>query len=139
VSQVKFVKLERPEKAKHLCRLAEQFFAEGKRVLITVQDENQGITLDRFMWVWDKGSFIPHSYDNGSVDCLDEPIVITSGEENPNAAAVLIMGKPCSLKFARRFEQVVDFAETYDTALAEQARQRFAAYRNAGFRPRMLE
>jgi DNA polymerase-3 subunit chi len=139
VSQVKFVKLERPEKAKHLCRLAEQFFAEGKRVLITVQDENQGITLDRFMWVWDKGSFIPHAYDNGSVDCLDEPIVITSGEENPNAAAVLIMGKPCSLKFARRFEQVVDFAETYDTALAEQARQRFAAYRNAGFRPRMLE
>jgi DNA polymerase-3 subunit chi len=108
-------------------------------VLITVQDENQGITLDRFMWVWDKGSFIPHAYDNGSVDCLDEPIVITSGEENPNAAAVLIMGKPCSLKFARRFEQVVDFAETYDTALAEQARQRFAAYRNAGFRPRMLE
>ncbi|HEX9777655.1 MAG TPA: DNA polymerase III subunit chi [Geopsychrobacteraceae bacterium] len=139
MSQVKFVKLERPEKAKHLCRLAEQFFAEGKRVLITVQDENQGITLDRFMWVWDKGSFIPHAYDNGSVDCLDEPIVITSGEENPNAAAVLIMGKPCSLKFARRFEQVVDFAETYDTALAEQARQRFAAYRNAGFRPRMLE
>jgi DNA polymerase-3 subunit chi len=139
VSQVKFVKLERPEKAKHLCRLAEQFFAEGKRVLITVQDENQGITLDRFMWVWDKGSFIPHAYDNGSVDCLDEPIVITSGEENPNAAAVLIMGKPCSLKFARRFEQVVDFAETYDAALAEQARQRFAAYRNAGFRPRMLE
>jgi DNA polymerase-3 subunit chi len=139
VSQVKFVKLERPEKAKHLCRLAEQFFAEGKRVLITVQDENQGITLDRFMWVWDKGSFIPHAYDNGSVDCLDEPIVITSGEENPNAAAVLIMGKPCSLKFSRRFEQVVDFAETYDTALAEQARQRFAAYRNAGFRPRMLE
>jgi DNA polymerase-3 subunit chi len=139
VSQVKFVKLERPEKAKHLCRLAEQFFAEGKRVLITVQDENQGITLDRFMWVWDKGSFIPHAYDNGSVDCLDEPIVITSGEENPNAAAVLIMGKPCSLKFVRRFEQVVDFAETYDAALAEQARQRFAAYRNAGFRPRMLE
>jgi DNA polymerase-3 subunit chi len=138
VSQVKFVKLERPEKAKHLCRLAEQFFAEGKRVLITVQDENQGITLDRFMWVWDKGSFIPHAYDNGSVDCLDEPIVITSGEENPNAAAVLIMGKPCSLKFVRRFEQVVDFAETYDTALAEQARQRFAAYRNAGFKPRML-
>jgi len=138
VSQVKFVKLERPEKAKHLCRLAEQFFAEGKRVLITVQDENQGITLDRFMWVWDKGSFIPHAYDNGSVDCLDEPIVITSGEENPNAAAVLIMGKPCSLKFVRRFEQVVDFAETYDTALAEQARQRFTAYRNAGFKPRML-
>ena len=139
MSQVKFVKLDRPEKAKHLCRLSEQFFAEGKRVLITVQDENQGITLDRFMWVWDRGSFIPHAYDNGSVDCLDEPIVITTGEENPNAASVLIMGKPCSLQFARHFDLVIDFAETYDKALADQARVRFSAFRTGGFNPQMLD
>jgi len=139
VPQANFVKLDRPEKAKHLCRLAEQFFAEGKRVLITVLDDNQAITLDRFMWVWDKGSFIPHAYDNGSVDCLDEPIVITTGEENPNGATILIMGKPCDLEFAGHFEQIVDFAETYDKELADQARNRFAAYRKAGFSPKMME
>ena len=139
MSQVKFVKLERPEKAKHLCRLSEQFFAEGKRVLITVQDENQGMTLDRFMWVWDRGSFIPHAYDNGSVDCLDEPIVITTGEDNPNAASVLIMGKACSLAFARQFETIIDFAETYDKSLAELARMRFTAYRTGGLNPQMYE
>lgn len=139
MSQVNFIKLERPEKAKHLCRLAEKFFVDGKRVLITVQDDNQAVTLDRFMWVWDKGSFIPHAYDNGSVDCLDEPIVITNSEKNPNAASVLIMGKPCSTDFIRHFEQVVDFAETYDDALADQARQRFTAYRSAGFNPQVLD
>lgn len=137
--RIDFVKLERPEKAKHLCRLAEKFFAEGKRVLITVQDDNQAVTLDRFMWVWDKGSFIPHAYDNGSVDCLDEPIVITTTEKNTNAATVLIMGKPCSFDFVRHFDQVVDFAETYDKPLAEQARNRFASYRSAGFNPQMFE
>jgi len=139
VPQVSFIKLDRPEKAKHLCRLAEKYSAEGKRVLITVQDDNQAITLDRFMWVWDKGSFIPHAYDNGSVDCLDEPIVITTLEKNPNASTVLIMGKPCSLEFVRHFEQAIDFAETYDDALAEDARCRFTAYRKGGFNPRMSE
>lgn len=137
--QVQFIKLKRPEKAKHLCHLAETFFAEGKRVLITVQDDNQAITLDRFMWVWDKGSFIPHAYDNGSVDCLDEPIVITTDQENPNAATVLIMGKPCSIDFIRHFDQVVDFAETYDKELADQARSRFVSYREHGFNPQMYE
>ncbi|PLX87591.1 MAG: DNA polymerase III subunit chi [Desulfuromonas sp.] len=137
--QVRFIKLKRPEKAKHLCRLAETFFAEGKRVLIIVQDDNQAITLDRFMWVWDKGSFIPHAYDNGSVDCLDEPIVITTDQENPNAATVLIMGKPCSIDFIKHFDQVVDFAETYDNDLADQARSRFVSYREHGFNPQMYE
>ena len=139
MTQTMFVKLDRPEKAKHLCRLAEQHFAEGKRVLITVLDDNQAITLDRFMWVWDKGSFIPHAYDNGSVDCLDEPIAITTREKNPNRATILIMGKPCDLAFIKSFDQVIDFAETYDKELADQARNRFATYRKAGFNPTMLE
>lgn len=137
--QVRFIKLKRPEKAKHLCQLAERFFAEGKRVLIVVQDDNQAITLDRFMWVWDKGSFIPHACDNGSVDCLDEPIVITTAEENPNAASVLVMGQPCSVNFIRHFELVIDFAETYDGSLAELARSRFVTYRDHGFNPQMYE
>ncbi|PLX86408.1 MAG: DNA polymerase III subunit chi [Desulfuromonas sp.] len=139
MTQVGFIELERAEKAKHLCRLAERFFAEGKRVLITVQDQNQAVTLDRFMWIWDKKSFIPHAYDNGSVECLDEPIVIATGEHNSNGATVLIMGQSCSLDFVRQFSQVIDFAETYDAALAEKARHRFLEYRNAGFNPHMYQ
>ena len=49
------------------------------------------------------------------------------------------MGKPCSVEFVRNFEQVIDFAELYDDALADASRQRFARYREAGFAPRMRE
>jgi len=135
--KVEFIKLKKPEKAKHLCDLAEDYFQQGKRVLITVQDENQGITLDRFMWTYKKGSFIPHAYDNGAVECLDEPVTIGGCERNPNAAQVLIMGKPCSIEFMKQFETVIDFAELYDDALANQARQRFSRYREVGFAPAM--
>ena len=135
--QVQFVKLKKPEKAKHLCELAEEYFRQGKRVLITVQDENQGITLDRFMWTYKKSSFIPHAYDNGAVECLDDPVTISGCGRNSNGAHVLVMGKPCSLEFMKQFEMIIDFAEVYDDTLANQARQRFARYREVGFAPTM--
>ncbi len=106
-------------------------------MLVRVQDENQAVTLDRFMWTWDKGSFLPHACNNGSVDCLEEPIVITAKESNPNGASVLIMGQPCSRDFIKRFELAIDFAEVYDQELAEHARKRFRSYRDDGFEPQM--
>lgn len=135
--KVEFVKLKRPEKAQHLCELAEEFFGDGQRVLIVVADDNQAVTLDRFMWTWRKGSFVPHVCDNGAVDCLDDPVVIGTEERNPNGAGTLIMGKPCALDFVRRFDRIIDFAEVHDEALAAAARVRFVAYREAGFAPTM--
>ncbi len=131
--RVEFVKLKKQEKAKHLCQLADEFFSQGQRVLITVLDDNQGVTLDRFMWTWQKGAFLPHAYDNGAVDCLDEPVVIGNCERNSNGARILIMGKPCSFDFMRQFDLVIDFAELYDDQLANASRQRYARYREAGF------
>lgn len=135
--RVEFVKLDRPERARLLCELAEEFFLQDERVLVVVQDDNQGVTLDQFMWTWKKGSFLPHVYDNGTVECLDEPVVITSREENANGARVLIAGRPCSLEFARQFQVVLDFAEVYDETLREASRSRFRAFREAGFAPVM--
>ncbi|MCM2263789.1 MAG: DNA polymerase III subunit chi [Desulfuromonadales bacterium] len=137
MTRVEFVKLDRPEKARLLCELAEEFYLQGLRVLVIVQDDNQGVTLDQFMWTWKKGSFVPHVYDNGAVECLDEPIAIALREENANGAQVLIAGRPCSLDFARQFQVVLDFAEVYDETLRDASRLRFRAFREAGFAPVM--
>jgi len=135
MTEVRFVKLDREEKALHLCRIADEHFLAGSRVLVVVNDENRAVTLDRFMWVWDKGSFLPHSLDNGTVDCMDEPVVISALERNTNQSRVLIMGTPCHDDFIARFELVFDFAETYDKQLAEAARVRFRHYRTRGYNP----
>lgn len=137
MTRIEFVKLERPEKARHLCELAEEFFLQGHRVLVIVQDDNQGVTLDQFMWTWKKTAFLPHVYDNGAQECFDEPVVIGLREENPNGAEVLIAGRPCSVDFIRHFRLVIDFAEVYDETLRETARERFKTFREAGFAPVM--
>lgn len=137
MAEVRFIRLEREEKALHLCRIADEHFLSGSRVLVIVGDENRAVTLDRFMWVWDKKSFLPHSLDNGTVDCMDEPVVISTMERNSNQAKVLIMGSPCSADFIDRFDLIFDFAETYDKQLAESARTRFRRYRTLGYSPSM--
>lgn len=139
MTRVDFVRLKKPEKARHLCELAERYFQEGQRSLVSVLDDNQGVTLDRFMWTWKKGSFVPHCFDNGAVECLEDPVAIVTEESNPNNASILIMGKPLDMEFMRQFEHVFDFAELYDDELAQQSRQRFAAYRRAGFDVRMYQ
>jgi DNA polymerase-3 subunit chi len=90
------------------------------------------------MWTWQKISFIPHAYDKGVLN-VNEPVIISICERNPNGAKVLIMGNPCSLDFIRTFERVVDFAEIYDDQLAEAARRRYAHYREAGFETAMRQ
>ncbi len=137
MTRVEFIKLKRPERAQLLCELAEEFYLAGKRVLVMVQDDNQGVTLDRFMWTWKKGAFVPHVYDNGSVDCHDEPVVIVAEPENPNGAEVLIMGCVCRIEFVRQFRHVIDFADSYDDERLEESRERFRRYREHGFNPVM--
>ena len=47
--RIEFIKLKKPEKDRLFCELAEEFLEQGQRSLIIVHDENQGVTLDRFM------------------------------------------------------------------------------------------
>ncbi|MGW8312927.1 MAG: DNA polymerase III subunit chi [Desulfuromonadales bacterium] len=139
MTRVEFIKLNRPERARILCDLAEEYYAAGQRVVVMVRDDNQGVTLDQFMWTWKKGSFVPHVYQSGSVECHDEPVVIVAEEENPNGAEVLLLGVPCALEFIRHFRHVIDFAETFDDAHLTESRERFRNYREHGFAPVMRE
>lgn len=128
-----FVRLRKPEKARHLFELAAEFYQAGQRVLILVADNDQGIKLDHFLWTWKRDAFLPHAFDNGAVECLGDPIVISVAERNANASRVVILGSPASLNFLRQFDTIIDFAETYDDELAAESRQRYRSYQQAGF------
>ncbi len=133
--QVEFIKLERPGVAPWLCRLAQEFFAQGRRVLIMVENDEQAMALDRYMWTWQKNAFLPHVWDNGAVESYTEPVVITTKENNGNASEVLVDAKGCSLNFARRFKHVVEFAPTYAQDEVDAARKRFTHWRQEGYAP----
>lgn len=137
MTEIRFVLMQQRDKARHLYRLAEKCFAHGQRILIRVQDDKQAAALDEYLWTCKKDSFLPHVRSDSDSERLNEPIVITTIEQNPNNADVLVAGSPCSVSFIGQFQQVYDFAEVYDPGLAQLSRQRFRQYREQGFAPQM--
>ncbi|NLC70303.1 MAG: DNA polymerase III subunit chi [Desulfuromonadaceae bacterium] len=139
MARVGFIKLDKPEKARHCCLLAEQHFQEGERVLIVVRDREQGEQLDKYLWTWRKSSFMPHLLVNGQNAAPEEPVVITTTCDADFGADILIMAGPCPLEFIRHFSVGYDFAELYDAKLQEESRRRFVLYRDAGLEPFMCQ
>ena len=137
--RAEFIRLRKPERARHLFELAAEFYSAGQRVLILVADDDQGIKLDHFLWTWKRDSFLPHAFDSGAVECLGDPIVIASVERNANASRVVILGRPASLNFLRQFDTIIDFAETTTDELATASRQRYRSYQEAGFATSLRE
>jgi DNA polymerase-3 subunit chi len=74
-------------------RLAAAHWAGGRRVLILAADQAQAELLDRALWSYDQGSFLPHAQAGGP-DQEDEPILIATELANPNQAPVLIAATP---------------------------------------------
>ncbi|MFO7812691.1 MAG: DNA polymerase III subunit chi [Pelovirga sp.] len=132
-----FVRLVRQEKALHVARLAEMHFSRGQRVLVVVADDGMATVLDRYLWTWQKDSFLPHKVMYTVDEPCDEAVVISTVEFNPNKATVLICATACSPDFLKSFQKVYDFAETYDPQLAETARERFRLFRQQGFDPQL--
>lgn len=132
-----FVRLERHNKALHVCRLTDRYFNRGQRILIVVANEEMATSLDRYLWVFKKDSFLPHRVQQKGNNPCDDAIVISTIEHNPNKADVLICVSPCSPSFLKEFQFIYDFAETYDEQLADAARERFRLYRQHGFDPQL--
>jgi DNA polymerase III subunit chi len=61
----------------------------GWRVLVRSPDAKRLDWLDEHLWMEPKDSFAPHGIAGGPYDA-DQPILLTSLEDNPNAATCLI-------------------------------------------------
>jgi DNA polymerase III subunit chi len=113
------------------CRLTEKAYDQGHRIFIRARDAAQAQALDRLLWSFRQGSFLPHAR---SAAATDEPIVLgVAGEAEPDRGDLLINLAadlpPQWHGFARLAEVVAG-----EPALAA-ARRRFRHYREAGTDP----
>lgn len=63
-----------------LPRIAERVLADGGRLLVVEGDEGRRRALDRLLWEYARGAFLPHA-QQGQVDDEAQPILI-AGEVN---------------------------------------------------------
>lgn len=113
-----------------VCKLTTDCYRQGLGVFIHARDQAQAEALDERLWQQPADGFVAHNLQ-GEGPRQGAQVMI--GWQAPQSGrAVLINLAPIAPDFARRFKQLIDFVPSDDEG-KQQARERFKAYRQAGF------
>ena len=114
-----------------VCKLTHKAFRLGHRIYILTADVDIAQRLDRLMWTFSAGSFIPHGLGSRPEDA-DLPVLI--GQEDPPAVYddVLITLTPQVPECFSRFQRVAEVV-IGDEQNKTLGRERFRFYRDRGY------
>jgi DNA polymerase-3 subunit chi len=117
--------------------LVEKHYERGEAVCIVAADPDTADELDSFLWTYRQNSFIPHVRLELAREPVIEPVLIVGAEPgNVTADVLIILSGPGGPECMECCKHLYDFAPTYDESLRLEARERFAACKNAGYRMR---
>jgi DNA polymerase-3 subunit chi len=89
VTETRFYHLEQRRVDQALPSMLEAALGDGRRVLVRASSDEMVAALNELLWTYDDATFLPHG-TAGDGDPMTQPIFLTSGLENPNAATMLV-------------------------------------------------
>lgn len=133
MSEIAFYHLTRSTLEQALPRLLEKVLRSGQRAVVRCPSAERLEALDRVLWTYEQGSFLPHgSAADGFAD--RQPIWLTTGCDRPNGAEVLVLVAEAAEEGLEAYARVLVPFEDGDAAAVERARERWRAWRGAGHR-----
>ena len=130
---VEFVNLKQAgAEIKSACaRLAAFHYEKNHRVLILAADTGQAAEIDRLLWTFDPGSFVPHAVAGGP-DQDKEPVLISLDQTNPNQARVLIATAQMDQPPLTGFSHVILFVPAGGGPALEKSRELYRKLKQEG-------
>ena len=113
------------------CRLAEKIYHQGLRIFIHTESPEEARHMDRLLWTFRQGSFVPHATLE-KADPVSTPIIIGSSGEAGEENDVLINLAPQVPNFFSRFKRVVELIDR-EAKVKTAGRERFRFYRDRGY------
>jgi len=117
------------EKLEAVASIATEQFLQEKRLLILVEHEKAATFVDELLWKMPPDSFLPHVLASERVD---EPIAISTKEENINEASALLSLLPIASTIATQFEVVYDLDDLTSDERQALSLERRRAYKAMG-------
>ncbi len=131
MTEVRFYHLTRQTVEQALPDLLEKTLARGWRAVIRLPDDAQVEALSSHLWTYRADGFLPHgSAKDGHA--ADQPLWLTAGDENPNAATVLFVVSATALPSSEGFDLVCDVFDGQEEVAVVAARSRWALYKGQG-------
>lgn len=87
MTEILFYHLETQPLERVLPQLVEKSLERGWRAVIETSSRERAEAIDTLLWSWRDDSFVPHGVAGGESDA-DQPVLIATGPDNPNAANV---------------------------------------------------
>ncbi len=133
--EILFYHLQRRPLEAVLPLLLERSLQRGWKVVVQAVTPERVAALDDHLWTYAEESFLPHASERDA-GAADEPVVLTTGDANPNGATVrfLVEGAPLPARMDGLDRLVLMFDGNDDTALAA-ARAAWADLRKGGHQP----
>ena len=126
-----FYHLQRSPLEQALPRLLGKAFERGMRAVVMAGSDERVKALDGALWTFDQGSFLPHGTAAGG-NTAEQPVYLTTLEENPNGATLLVLTDGVEPEFAAGFERCLDLFDGNDDQAVAAARQRWRRRTDAG-------
>jgi DNA polymerase III subunit chi len=117
---------------KALPKLLEKVYASGKRAVIVTDTEISVKELNNLLWNYREDSFLPHGAAGDSFP-EEQPLYITSGNENPAGATIVVATHGAEPQDVESYERYLDLFDGNDQAQLVQARARWKKYKEKGY------
>jgi DNA polymerase-3 subunit chi len=113
--------------------LLERSVERGWRVVVQVGSEERIEAIDAHLWTYRDDSFLPHGTARDG-DAGRQPILLTTGDDNPNAATVrfLLDGTPLPAD-AKGYDRIVLLFDGDDEEALARAREHWSEAKSKGF------
>ena len=114
-----------------LPKLMEKVIGSGARAVIRTGSEERAEAISGVLWTYDPASFLAHGTARDGA-ASDQPIWITSDEENPNGATILVLTDGTTSSAIAAFDRCLEMFDGRDDGAVADARERWTKYKSEG-------
>jgi len=133
MTEVLFYHLQHQTPESVLPSLLERSVERGWRVVVQTASDERMEALDAHLWTYRDDSFLPHGTSRES-EAASQPILLTTGDDNPNAATVRFLLDGVALPAdAETYDRLVLLFDGDDEDALTQARTRWTDAKTQGF------
>lgn len=119
------------ERLSFACKLIEKIYRSGHNCYVLTDSDEQASNMDKLLWTFRAGSFVPHQVYTGLLPQLAQTILI-GGHDIPESRQNVIINLSASVPTisdkTQRILEILDNSETCKQA----GRQRYRHYKSLG-------
>ena len=131
MGEVWFYHLERSSLEQALPELLEKTLQRGWKAVVRAREAGRAAQLDEWLWTYRDDSFLPHGSGH-EPNAARQPILLTTGGENPNGADALFVVDGAELGDIEGYARCVVIFDGGDETQLTAARAQFKAAKASG-------